>query len=62
MKYLMLWHYYDANGKLLNASSTHCVGTLEELNSRLREECEANRKKKERGEGPVICQQIIVEH
>jgi hypothetical protein len=44
---LILWHYFDAKGKLINASGTHLVGSMMDLQERLSEshrECRENRE------------------
>lgn len=46
---LILWHYFDADGKLINASGTHLVGSMINLQERLADsfrECAEDRKEK----------------
>ena len=46
---VILWHYFDAEGKLINASGTHLMGSMTHLQERLAEahsECEKNQEAK----------------
>ncbi|MDB5189070.1 MAG: hypothetical protein JWL82_27 [Parcubacteria group bacterium] len=56
---VILWHYYDAQGKLINASGTHLVGTLGNLNDRLREAHDQAEKNREAGQPYSLAAQII---
>lgn len=57
---VILWHYYNAEGKLINASSTHLMGSMDNLNDRIREAYEKAHENQKRNQGYSVAAQIIV--
>ncbi len=57
---LILWHYFSARGKLMNASMTHLIGTVQNLQDRLIESHrEASAAQSRRSKKPyVVAAQI----
>jgi hypothetical protein len=60
IKALILWHYYNADGVISNASSTMFEGTPDELNTRIEENFAANNKERKGLGGYVIPHQILI--
>ena len=60
IKALILWHYYNADGVIFNASSTMFEGTPDELHTRIQDEYTENGKRREKKMGHTIPQQIII--
>ena len=56
---MILWHYFNAEGKLMNASATHLVGSMANLQERLQESYDECRKDQEAKRPYVIAMQII---
>jgi hypothetical protein len=58
MKALVLWHYFDGNGKIQNHSSTSFEGPLHDLQEMIRESAGEN----EKADGSIISvvHQIVI--
>lgn len=55
----ILWHQYDANGKLLKSAMTHLVGHMHHLLQRIRENEVESDKLREAGKPYYVAAQII---
>ncbi len=56
---VILWHYFNAEGRLRNASGTEFLGTLRRLQQRLREAYDVCEKAQEAGKPYIVASQVI---
>lgn len=59
MKALILWHEYDGGGRITNSSSSIFKGTVEELDSLLKEAGKKNDAERTT-KGIIVPHQIII--
>jgi hypothetical protein len=59
VRFIILWHYYDAEGKLRNSSATDFDGTPRELQERISEAYKEATEAQEQKKSYSIVQQII---
>ena len=58
MKAMIIWHYLDAKGVVINASSTIVEGEIEDLHVRIQESYTENAIRK--SGGPTIPHQVLL--